>query len=165
MSHFAEVDENATVVRVVVVHNDVITVDGVENEQRGIDFLNDLFPASGEWVQTSYNNRFRTRYAVTGSTYDADRDAFIGLQPFPSWTLNDADEWEAPTPAVAHYQWDEATLAWVLPPSPFPSWVWSEGPDGMVWLPPVPYPGASLDEAPFYEWDEATTSWIESPDA
>jgi len=161
MSHFAEVDENATVVRVVVVHNDVITVDGVEDEQRGIDFLDDLYPESGTWVQTSYNNHIRSRYAVTGSTYDTDRDAFIGPQPFPSWTLNADNEWEAPTPKVAYYQWDEATLAWVQPPALFPSWVWSEVPSGMAWLAPVPYPGGGPEEAPFYVWDEDTTSWVE----
>ncbi len=38
---------------VLVVHNDVTHLDGVEDEQRGIDFLEDLLPGSGPWVQTS----------------------------------------------------------------------------------------------------------------
>ena len=43
MAHFAELDENNKVIQVLVVSNDITTVDGVENEQLGIDFLNDLF--------------------------------------------------------------------------------------------------------------------------
>ena len=70
MAHFAEIDEDNIVVTVVVVHNDVTTIDGVEVEQRGIDFLNDLLPDSGTWVQTSYNHNFRTRYAGIGYLWD-----------------------------------------------------------------------------------------------
>jgi hypothetical protein len=162
MSHFAELDANSIVVRVVVVHNDITTIDGLEDEQRGVDFLHGLYPDAGAWVQTSYNNRIRTRYAVTGSIYDAGRDAFLGPQPFPSWTLNADNAWEPPTPPVSNHRWDESTLTWVRPPAPFPSWVWSEGPDGPVWLPPTPHPGAGPDEAPFYVWDEDTTSWVEA---
>ena len=47
MAHFAELDATNTVLRVIVVNNDVITIDGVEDEQRGIDFLDDLFPGTG----------------------------------------------------------------------------------------------------------------------
>jgi hypothetical protein len=159
MAHFAELDETNTVLRVVVVGNDITAIDGVEDGQRGIDFLDDLFPDSGTWVQTSYNGTFRTRYAIVGSPYDVDRDAFLGPQPFPSWALNgDTLLWEAPTPGVAGYHWDEDTLSWVQPEQPFPSWIWSD--DGW-WLPPIPYPGGGPQTAPFYDWDEATTSWVE----
>ena len=159
MAHFAELNESNTVINVVVVHNDVTTIDGVEDEQRGIDFLNDLFPDSGTWVQTSYNANIRSIYAGVGGTYDADNDRFIPPQPFPSWTLNtETGTWEAPEAAVPGYVWDEATLSWVPAPQPFPAWTWTDD----LWTPPTPYPG-SLDppESPFYEWDEATTSWIE----
>tara|TARA_Y100001949_G_scaffold148340_1_gene132632 strand:+ start:157 stop:528 length:372 start_codon:yes stop_codon:yes gene_type:complete len=120
MAHFAELDETNTVLRILVVHNDVTTIDGVEDEQRGIDFLNGMFPESGTWVQTSFNHNFRNRYAGTGYTYDPASDVFITPQSFPSWTLNeDTTDWEPPTPYPGvpgeepHYVWDEDTTSWV----------------------------------------------------
>jgi hypothetical protein len=117
MAHFAELDENSVVVRVLVVHNDVTTIDGVEDEQRGIDFLAGMFPDSGTWVQTSYNGNFRTRYAGLGAVYDAGADLFSASQPYPSWTLDDEFVWQPPTPRPDDgndYRWDEDSLAWVL---------------------------------------------------
>ena len=121
MAHFAELDDTNTVVRVVVVHNDVTTIDGVEDEQRGIDFLADLHPDSGRWVQTSFNHNTRTRYAGVGSTYDEASDAFITPQPHPSWTLDDEFVWLPPVPYPVTdptvddpvYEWDEASTSWV----------------------------------------------------
>jgi hypothetical protein len=74
MAHFAELDGNNKVLRVIVVHNDVITLDGVENEQLGKDFCNTLF--GGTWIQTSYNNNFRGKYAGKGDFYDPELDVF-----------------------------------------------------------------------------------------
>ena len=121
MAHFAELDATNTVLQVLSIHNDVTHLDGNEDEQRGIDFLNGLFPESGTWVQTSYNHNFRTRYAGVGGTYDATADLFIVPQPFPSWTLDDNYVWEAPVPYPADpsaeddpvYVWDEDTTSWV----------------------------------------------------
>lgn len=75
MAHFAELDENNIVQRVIVVANAELLVDGVENEAKGIEFCNSLF--GGNWVQTSFNNSFRKRFAGIGHSYDANRDAFI----------------------------------------------------------------------------------------
>jgi hypothetical protein len=116
MAHYAEVDATNTVLRVLVVDNDVTTVDGVEDEQRGIDFLNGMFPESGTWVQTSYNHNIRYRYGGIGYIYDAENDAFIAPQPYPSWTLDENYVWQAPTPYPDDgndYEWDEATTSWV----------------------------------------------------
>ena len=81
MAHFAELDGSNTVLRVVVVDNDVTTIDGVEVEQRGIDFLEDLLPGSGPWMQTSYNSNFRGTYAGIGRAYDPVLDEFLGPEP------------------------------------------------------------------------------------
>lgn len=75
MAHFAEVDENNKVIRIIVVSNEVITVDGVENEQVGEDFCKNLF--GGNWIQTSYNGNFREKYAGKGDFYDPINDIFI----------------------------------------------------------------------------------------
>ena len=116
MAHFAELDQTNTVVQVLVVHNDITTIDGVEDEQRGIDFLDDLFPESGTWVQTSYNANQRHNYAGIGHTYDADAGAFYSPSPFPSWALDEDYLWQPPTPYPDDgklYEWDEDTTSWV----------------------------------------------------
>lgn len=69
MAHFAEIDSNNTVVRVLVVDNSL--------EHRGADFLANDLGLGGTWIQTSYNNNIRKNYAGIGYTYDATRDAFI----------------------------------------------------------------------------------------
>jgi hypothetical protein len=116
MAHFAEVVDGV-VLRVVVVSNDVTTIDGVEDEQRGVDFLATGWPTDGAWVQTSYNANIRGRYAGIDFTYDTDRDAFIPPRPYPSWPLNeDTLEWEPPEPRPDDgndYVWDEDTTSWV----------------------------------------------------
>lgn len=116
MAHFAELDENNNVLRVVVVANDVIIEDGVEKEQLGKDFCQQLF--GGNWIQTSYNGTIRKNYAGTGYTYDMTRDAFIPPKPFNSWLLDDDTcLWHSPIPYPDDgdkYLWDEDTLSWTL---------------------------------------------------
>ena len=114
MAHYAEIDATNTVARVLVVSNDVTTIAGVEDEQRGVDFLNDLFPDSGSWVQTSYNRTIRHNYAGPGYIWDGP--GFAPPQPYPSWTLGDDYLWQAPTPVPDDgkpYDWDEVTTSWV----------------------------------------------------
>ncbi|NBV62482.1 MAG: hypothetical protein EBR73_15735, partial [Rhodobacteraceae bacterium] len=59
---------------------------------------------------------FRKNYAGLGYTYDAQRDAFIPPQPFPSWQLNgESCLWEPPVAMPEDgqmYQWDESTQQW-----------------------------------------------------
>lgn len=117
MAHFAELDENNVVLRVVVVATkDNSTADGVEKESIGQAFCERLF--GGTWKQTSYNNNMRVRYAGIGYTYDETLDAFIPPKPYPSWTLDNATaDWVPPTPMPTDgglYSWDEATKTWVL---------------------------------------------------
>ena len=113
MAHYAELDNIGTVTQVIVVHNDVLQVDGVEVEQVGIDFCVGLL--GGTWVQTSYNNRIRKQYAGIGYKYDSVANVFIAPKPYPSWTLDVNHDWQPPTPMplVGRWGWDEATLAWV----------------------------------------------------
>ena len=85
MAHYAELDPNNIVQRVLVVANDVTHVDGVENEALGATFLADLLPDSGRWVQTSYNGNIRGRYAGIGYRYDEGTAQFVP----PDWTLID----------------------------------------------------------------------------
>ena len=115
MAHYAEIVDGL-VVRVTVVNNAVITVNGIEDGAIGAAFCHNLL--GGEWVQTSYNNNIRYNYAGIGYTYDTARDAFIAPQPYPSWVLDEATcRWEPPVARPSEggpWTWDEATLSWVL---------------------------------------------------
>ena len=120
MAHFAELDENNLVKRVLVVDNEVIVKDGSEDEEVGIKFLQGLFGDSTSWKQTSYNNNFRKNYAGKGYTYDETRDAFIAPKPYSSWLLDeDTCKWETPVSEPdddKRYYWDEDTINWVEVP-------------------------------------------------
>ncbi|NDD52913.1 hypothetical protein EBZ39_03375 [bacterium] len=76
MAHFAELDEQSIVTNVVVVHNNELLVNGVESENKGIDFLESLF-GHRRWKQTSYNNNMRGHYAGIGMRYDEATDQFV----------------------------------------------------------------------------------------
>jgi hypothetical protein len=107
MSHFAEIDENNVVLRVLVGDNDM------PNE--GYDwFVENL---GGTWIKTSYNGNIRKNYAGVGYTYNEERDAFIPPKPYESWTLNDSTcLWEAPSAYPQDgrvYIWNEESLVWV----------------------------------------------------
>lgn len=116
MAHFAELDANNVVLRVIVVGNaDTSDANGVEKEHIGAAFCEKLF--GGTWKQTSYNGNMRKRYAGIGYTYSAELDAFVPPKPFPSWTLNNTTaEWEAPVPMPVvegkRYAWNEETGSW-----------------------------------------------------
>ena len=70
MSHWAEIDSNNIVLRVLV---------GDNNEpDEGEAFMNSL---GGTWVKTSYNGNIRKNYAGIGYSYDSTRDAFIPPKP------------------------------------------------------------------------------------
>jgi hypothetical protein len=89
MAHFAELDENNIVLRVLVTDNND------PNGDEGYQFLIDTF--GGTWVKTSYNGNIRYNYAGIGYTYDPIDDAFISPMPqcgHESLLLNDKKHWE-----------------------------------------------------------------------
>ena len=89
MAHFAEIDENNIVKRVLVVDNSL--------EHRGADFLADDLGLGGTWIQTSYNGNIRKNFAGIGYSYDEARDAFIAPEPENNLGL------------------DETTCQWIMP--------------------------------------------------
>lgn len=131
MARFAKIGPDNVVQQVVVVNNDVITdQNGIEQEQLGVDFLNNLYKTNDVWKKTSYNTRggkyydqvngisvlsqdqskaFRKNLAVPGGIYDPQRDAFYGPQPSEAWILNEETcIWEPPIP----YIYDDKTRIW-----------------------------------------------------
>jgi len=119
MAHFAEIDENNIVTRVLVVDN--------EQEDRGQEFLATDLGLGGTWIKTSYNTiagvhsnggtPLRKNYAGIGYTYDSVRDAFYAPKPFASWILDEETcTWNAPTPMPVEegkfFTWNEETTSW-----------------------------------------------------
>ncbi len=109
MAHFAQIDENGIVLQVLVVSD--------QDEHRGQDFLANDLGLGGTWVQTSYNNNIRKQYAGAGFKYDSEADVFIAPQPFPSWTLDENHDWQAPAarPVEGNWSWNEENQTWEEP--------------------------------------------------
>ena len=118
MAHFAKINSDNVVERVIVIAN--------ERESYGVSFITNTLQLSGTWLQTSFNTRggvhlnggtpLRKNFANIGSTYDATRDAFIPAKPFPSWVLDeDTCKWKAPIEYPTDglmYEWDEELTDW-----------------------------------------------------
>jgi hypothetical protein len=119
MAHFAEINDENTVLRVLVVPN--------EEEHRGEEFLSVDLGLGGKWVQTSFNSTIRKTYAGVGYVYNPELDIFLPPKPYPSWALNKViGEWVAPKPrpVITENQaalWNEDTLEWVVTESILPS--------------------------------------------
>lgn len=109
MAHFAELDSNNFVVRVLVVPD--------EQELRGEEYLRDDLGLGGRWIQTSYNKKIRKNYAGINYFYDLEKDAFIPPKIFESWLLDEETcLWIAPIDYPNDgltYKWDETILNWV----------------------------------------------------
>jgi len=117
MAHFAKLGIGNKVSSVIVVHNnELLDDDGQESEQKGIDFLRQLYgDPHAVWVQTSYNGNFRGQYAAIGYSYNDAKDLFISPKPYPSWSLNEnTNKWEPPIPMPSDtfHKWVEATQSW-----------------------------------------------------
>ena len=116
MAYFAELNSDNTVLRTVLIDNNVIdNAEGLEKEAQGVAFCQSLFGSETIWKQTSRNTRegihydsqtnqpddgfaFRGNYATPGMIYDATHDAFIVAKPTSTAVLNTTTYvWEEPT--------------------------------------------------------------------
>ena len=145
MAHFAELNSNNIVIRVVVACNQDITNNGGEQSEQAALHFQTICPFSNEgvrWVQTSYNNNFRKQYAGINHTYDPIKDKFILPQPYSSWSLNINDDWQAPItyPTILldsnnkYYtiSWNENEQKWTGIDSQNNTFSWS--PDTLSWI-------------------------------
>ena len=129
MAHFAELDKDNKVLRVVVGCNIDIANNGGEQSLEAAEYFKKTCPLSEngvKWIQTSYNNNFRKQYAVRGMYYDENKDKFILSQPYSSWTLDSNDDWQAPIARpniftkpnseefiILPIKWDEQNQRWL----------------------------------------------------
>lgn len=126
MAHFAELDSNNKVLRVVVGCNQDIANNGGEQSEQAAEYFKTVCPLSEngvKWVQTSYNSNFRKFFAGIGCYYDPVKDKFIRPQPAASWSLDLNDDWQPPIPMPNEDEiwiWNEDiyqadnTQGWVL---------------------------------------------------
>jgi hypothetical protein len=140
MAHWAELDDNNIVLRVLVGDNND------PNNDEGYQWLVDNL--GGTWIKTSYNSHggkhlswgpytvldaegnstlyegyiddgqphLRYNFAGPGDLYDPIRDAFIPPKPFESWILNEETcNWNSPVPRPTdggRYVWNEELVNW-----------------------------------------------------
>jgi len=141
MASFAKLNSENIVEQVISVHNNELLDNGIESEQKGLQFLKSLYSQDINWKQSSYNTignvhllggtPFRKNHASIGYTYDETRDAFIAPKPHISWILNENTcIWEAPIPYPETYingitnlngdplkdiyRWNEDILNWEI---------------------------------------------------
>lgn len=108
MGHFAEINNENRVIRVIV------TPQHIDGDHDGTEYCQKITGSNNRWLQTSYNENIRYNYAGVGMLYDEVNDAFISESPYPSWILNEYFKWEAPIPQVEpNTIWDEDTLSWI----------------------------------------------------
>ena len=135
MAHFAKIGIDNKVLGVLKIGtNDNMDDEGVEREECGIKFLQDL-TGHETWVQCSYNTRngthkndktpLRVNYPAVGWYYDSTNDMFhpprpvdVNGNPCNSWTLNTSTgQWEPPLPVpgydkvsapqICDHEWNE----------------------------------------------------------
>ena len=110
MAHYAFIDANNVVTEVIVGIDETELIEGTDPEVWYGNFRGQ------QCVRTSYNNRIRKQYAGINYTYDHVRDEFVAPQPYPSWTLDENNDWQPPTPKPSSggpYRWSEEELEWV----------------------------------------------------
>ena len=147
MAHFAELNSSKEVLRVIVVSNTDVDANGGDQHADAETFVTTIVPygtGGVAWKQTSYNNNFRKQYAGIGYSYDSDKDVFINPQPYPSWSLDSNNDWEAPITYPNNVEIGGLTV--------FTSW----DEDNTQWL------GYTITEADEtnYRWDASGLSWI-----
>ena len=101
MSHFAEINNNKIVQRVIVAEKDFINSGTVGDEFN--------------WIQCSYNANFRKAFPSAGCKWDKTNEVFVAPQPHASWTLDASHDWQPPTAKPddgKEYEWNEGTTSW-----------------------------------------------------
>jgi hypothetical protein len=101
MAHFAELDSNNIVLRVVVACNQDIANNGGEQSVQAANHFETIVPLSSNgvrWMQTSYNSNFRKEFAGVGKKYNEEYNLFYCPSSYSSWTLDSNFDWQPPIP-------------------------------------------------------------------
>ena len=118
MAHYAYLDSNNIVVKVLTGVDETVTQNGVGGSSEAWE----QFYESQEWnagltcKRTSYNHNIRKQYAGIGYIYLPDADVFVIPKPYNSWTLDSNYDWQPPTPKPTdgkNYAWFEPNQVWI----------------------------------------------------
>ena len=150
MAHFAEIDKNNIVLRVVVIDSNDVLSNGGDYSVQAEYKVASIVPLSANgvrWVQTSYNTRANQYFDPTTNQLSADqtkakRKNYAGI----GYTYN-------------------ATIDGFTPPQPYGSWILDT--DKGVYNAPVAYPTVTTygdNVRYFISWDEAGKRWIGKDD-
>jgi hypothetical protein len=151
MAHFAELNSNNEVIRVLVFSNEDINNHGGDLSIEAEQWVESSTPHIEDgvyWKQTSYNGNFRKQYAGIGDIFNSDLNMFIVKQPDgPGWTLDSNGNWQPGNtyPTITTYEvdgkqfsiditWNEDSLSW----------------KGVKW---------KIDKNTILTWDAQTQQW------
>lgn len=117
MAHFAQIDENGVVIRVVVADQAFIDTGRLGDPST---FIETSYNTSGG-VHKTGGTPLRKNFAGVGYKYDKNKDMFIPPKPYPSWVLDEQKgNWKAPKnrptlppQAPSVWVWDEVTKDWI----------------------------------------------------
>ena len=109
MAHYAFLDDNNIVTKVIVGIDETELIEGLDTETWYGNFTGQVCK------RTSYNGNIRKQYAGIGFSYDSVADVFVAPQPYPSWLLDKNFNWQPPTPRPEglNWSWNEEILNWV----------------------------------------------------
>lgn len=120
MAHFAELDEDNKVLRVLVFSNDDIAAHGGDLSTEAEQWVATTPSTTSEnsitgkpgvsWKQCSYNDNFRGHFPARNYIYDSTNDVFHAPQPHASWILDANYDWKPPipNPNTVHYGENES---------------------------------------------------------
>lgn len=127
MQHFAEIDNENLVLRVIVIDDKNCSDEqGNISEEIGAAFCNkitDSIPVTrtSKWVLTFTSNDNvlnRKNFAGKGDYFDEVRNAFYPLKPFDNWIFDEVKcTWVPPVPYPTDglvYSWNQEENMWVL---------------------------------------------------
>lgn len=184
MAHFAELDKNNKVLRVVVVDNSNVSSDmhtGAETwcannipEDPAISYVDGSYPGVA-WKQTSYNHNFRKRFAcIDGYFVDDGGDGyFTAIKPHDNWVLNTDDgAYYEPVdrPTVTTYtegdetfeydiRWDQDNTRWICTKVHYDGSQYTRSPLGSDATDPQVVSSPSADLTQVRVWDPVAKSW------
>lgn len=119
MAHFAQIDDNNIVTRVIVIAD--------EYEHDGQSFINQELGLDGTWLQCSYNGAIRENFPSIGFIYIPDEDIFVEPAPKPWFVLNEHCDWVCPVglhpetgQPLTEKQWEFLEVVYAIKPQ-FPT--------------------------------------------
>lgn len=121
MLHFAELDDNNVVKRVITVaEKDCLDSNGNISEEVGAEFCRTITaPNIGKWVITYPDGSSpRKNFAGMNDYFDEERNAFITPKTFNNWVFDEEScRWVPPVPRPNDgkiYSWSQEETCWVL---------------------------------------------------